>query len=89
MIYRGAGFLAVWFLAHPLPPFPVSKLDRRQTGRLRKRDKLLSGEGVGGKGWDQETLVLDKSFNTLCPELIAAWHRKVIRGFQSRVCLCC
>ncbi len=26
-------------------PPPVSKLDRRHTGRLRKRDKLLTGEG--------------------------------------------
>jgi hypothetical protein len=36
----------IWLLAHPLPP-PVSKLDRRQTGRLRKRNNLLTGEGGG------------------------------------------
>jgi hypothetical protein len=34
----------------PTPP-PVSKLDRRSTGRLKKRDNLLTGqregEGVG------------------------------------------
>jgi hypothetical protein len=34
-------------LAHPLPPSPVSKLDRRHTGRLRKRDNLLTGEEEG------------------------------------------
>jgi len=33
----------------PSPPSPMSKLDRRHTGRLRKRDKFLTGEG--GRGW--------------------------------------
>jgi hypothetical protein len=32
----------VWLLAHPLPPSPVSKLDRWHRGRLQKRD---------GTGW--------------------------------------
>ncbi len=44
MISRGPGFLAVvWFGASPTP---ASQLDRRRrhTGRLRKRDKLLTGE---------------------------------------------
>ncbi len=41
-------------------PSPVSKLDRRHTGRLRKRDDLLTGEG---RAWSriirpQESLVL-------------------------------
>ncbi len=36
----------------PPPPSSVSKLDRRHTGRLRKRDKLLTGEG--GKGVGEE-----------------------------------
>ncbi len=31
----------------PPPPPPFSKLDRRHTGRLRKRDSLLTGEGAG------------------------------------------
>jgi len=36
--------------AQPLPPpAPISKLDRRHTGRLRKRNKSLKGEG--GRGW--------------------------------------
>jgi hypothetical protein len=30
-----------WFLHRPLPSSPVSYLDRRHTGRLRKRDNLL------------------------------------------------
>ncbi len=33
----------IWLLAHP-PPFPVSKLDRRYTGKLRKRDNLMTVE---------------------------------------------
>ncbi len=40
----------IWLLAHPPP---VSKLDRRHTGKLRKRDNLLlgGGRGKGGRGW--------------------------------------
>ncbi len=55
----------------PLPPSPIIKLDRRHTGRLRKRDDLLTGEGVGGvqgpkSHYLRESLVRHKSFNTLC-----------------------
>ncbi len=34
----------IWLLAHPLSC--CSKLDQRHTGRLRKRGKLLTGEGM-------------------------------------------
>jgi hypothetical protein len=34
----------IWLQPHPLHPLP---LDRQHTGRLRKRDNLLTGEGVG------------------------------------------
>ncbi len=65
----------IWLFAHPHPPPPsVSKLDRRYTGRLRKRDKLLTG--VWGKGVGEEpnpmierSLAFYKSFNILW----AAW----------------
>jgi hypothetical protein len=53
MIYRGPAFLAfVLFVSLPTPfcPSPVSKLDRRHTGRLRKRDNLLTGEEEGVRG---------------------------------------
>jgi hypothetical protein len=45
------------------PPSPVIKLDQRRTGRLRRRDKLLTGEGGRGWAWNrilrpQESLVL-------------------------------
>ncbi len=53
------------------PPSPVNMTDRRHTGRLRKRDNLLPGEGGKG-GWarswiirPQESLILYKSFNAL------------------------
>ncbi len=36
----------------PSPP-PVSMLDRRHTGRLRKRDNLLTGGGGGRGGWQR------------------------------------
>jgi hypothetical protein len=39
----------------PPPSSPVSKPDRQHTGRLRKRDNLLTGEGGGGaKSYDGE-----------------------------------
>jgi hypothetical protein len=37
----------IWLLPHTLPPSPGSKMDRPHTRRLRKRDNLLTGEGVG------------------------------------------
>ncbi len=65
---RGPGFLAVvWFGSSPSLS-SVSKLDRRHTGSLRKRDNLLTREGEGGSQiirW-RASLVLYKSFNTLC-----------------------
>ncbi len=56
----------------PLPPLPPSfynLLDRRHTGRQRKRDNLLMGEGrEGGWGGDKD-YGGDEAwyvFNTLC-----------------------
>ncbi len=54
----------------PCPPSPVSKLVRRHTKRLRKRDNFLTGEWERGQAWSriirpQESLVLYKSFNSL------------------------
>jgi hypothetical protein len=40
----------IWLLPTPSPLSPVSELDRRHTGRLRKRDNLLTGVGEGGGG---------------------------------------
>ncbi len=42
-------------LAHHLPPSPVSKLDRRHTGRLRNRYKLLKERKRGGGGVAEES----------------------------------
>jgi hypothetical protein len=60
----------IGLLSQSSNPLPVSKLDRRHTGGLRKRDTLLTGEE--GRGWvwrrmirTQESLVLYKSLNTL------------------------
>jgi hypothetical protein len=64
MIYRRPGFLA-----RPLPLSPVSKLDRRHTGRLRKRVSLLTGEGEKGMSVEPtiaRNLTCYKPFNTLC-----------------------
>jgi hypothetical protein len=54
MTYRRLGFLAVirfCYSSSPTPPPSLdSKHDRRHTGRLRKRDKMLTGEGGGVMG---------------------------------------
>ncbi len=60
IIYSGPGFFAVvWFASSPTPssppPSPVRKLDWRNTGRLRKRDNLLTGEGK--KGWGRRQII--------------------------------
>ncbi len=53
MIHGGPDFLAV-VLPGSSPtlstPSPVSKLDQRHTGRLRRRDNSLTWEGGGGWG---------------------------------------
>jgi hypothetical protein len=72
MIYRGPGFSPSYDLTPP-PPYPVSKLGRRHTGRLRKRNIFLTGEG-GGRSQiirRREILALYKSFSTLCLPLQA------------------
>jgi len=60
----------IWLIAHPLPPSPIWKIDWRQTGRLRNRDNLLTGEGLRGAGevpnhTTTRKLVFYKSLNTL------------------------
>ncbi len=56
------------------PPPPPSKLDRRHIWKTEKERQLADGRGARGrKGWGRcqiirrrESLVLFKSFNTLC-----------------------
>ncbi len=68
MIYRGPGFLSVvWFGSspHPLnppPTSPVSKLDWRHTGRLKKERQLADG---WGGGWGAESYHSKKAWSSL------------------------
>ncbi len=80
----------------PPPPSPVSKLDQRRTGRLRKRVSLPSGGGRGrGLGrshiarW-REISVLYKSLNThrrkvFCKNYIAHPTLDTIREVSEHV----
>jgi hypothetical protein len=44
----------IWLLPHPLFTYsPVSKLCRRNKGRLRKRDNSMKGEEGRGRGRSQ------------------------------------
>jgi hypothetical protein len=63
-------------LPHHPPPSPISKLDKRPIGRLKKRDNLLTGERGGVreesfKSYESEKapLVLYESFNALCEHI--------------------
>ncbi len=81
----------------PPPPPPPSKLDRPHTGRLRKRDNLLTGEGILRR---RESLALCKLFNTLCLaslplspatrcwQLSSKWQRESLVLYKSFNTLC-
>jgi hypothetical protein len=42
----------IWLLPNPLLPSPASKIDQQHSGRLRKRENLLTAKGVGAKSYD-------------------------------------
>ncbi len=68
-VYREQGFLALfWFGPSPSSPSPISKLDRKHTGRLSKRDNLLTGEGWGAESYDRE-----KAWSSINQSLLSAW----------------
>ncbi len=72
-IYRGQGFLAdVQFGSSPSP---VSKLDRRHTGRLRNSDNLLTEGGGGGT----------TSYNY--EKARSSKNRAILSGRACRLCL--
>ncbi len=70
---RGPGFLAVVIFNSSPSPFPVSKLDRRAASHVKSEKKRQLADARWGRGvgrsqimrW-RESLVLCKSFNTLC-----------------------
>jgi hypothetical protein len=54
----------IWFL-----PTPVSELDRRYKGRLRKRDNLLTGEERQGRGRSQ---IGEKTWTSINHSILSA-----------------
>ncbi len=82
----------IWLLAHPLPPSPVSKLQRRHTGYRRKDNFLTESRDRGERGWassriirPQESLVLYKSFHTVWYLLRLCSFRVVMRNILPKV----
>jgi hypothetical protein len=73
----------VWLLPHPPP---VSKLERRHTGRLRKRDNLRTGKGkAGAKSYDGEKAWSSGlSLNTLCKHPFSVIGTRGKPGVHSR-----
>ncbi len=78
MIYRGPSFSCGRMIRlHTLylpPPSPVSKLDRRHTGRQEKEWQVTDGRGGGGG------LALYKTFNTLWVNVCFVFHFEGGRG---------
>ncbi len=97
MIYRGPGFFAdARFGSSPTPSStsPVRKLDRGQTGRLKKRDSLLTGGGGGERRAELYHRKKPQSFTN--HSILSARHRgtfitlsSTVRslGLKGRVCL--
>jgi hypothetical protein len=57
---------------HAPPPLPpVSKLDRRHTGRLRKRENLLTRGGGGGRG--DEPYARRKAWDSINQSIVRAY----------------
>jgi hypothetical protein len=65
----------------PSPPPSVRKLVLRHTGRLRKRDNLLTGEGEGG-GRGAESYDGEKAGYSIKPSILSVKY--VIRKVTSR-----
>jgi len=85
MIYRDPGFLVA---PRPAPP-PVSKLDRHLTGRLRKRDNLLTGVGEEPnhlkKTWSSInhsilSVLYSTMYCTYVPKYLRKWRKEDWRG---------
>ncbi len=53
--------------------FPVSKPDRRHTGRLRYRDNLLTGEGEWGRG-GAKSYDSKKAWSSINPSILSGWR---------------
>jgi hypothetical protein len=93
MVYRGPGYLAVLrFGTSPAPsPAAVCKLDRRHTGRLRKREDLVTeekGERVQERSQiihsTERKPVLYKLFNTLCLQYFTCHEEKIINNWDKK-----
>ncbi len=80
-IFRGR---MIWLLPNSLPTSPVSKLDRRHTWRLWKRDthNLLTREGGGGRGGggEEQIIRLERS-----PVLYN--HSVLSPGYNMSICM--
>ncbi len=91
-IYKGQGFYAIvlYDLAPPLTsssPSPVSKLDRRHTGRPRKRDHMLTGKG--GKGWRRsQSYDSEKAWSSINHSILSGYKPsfRVGSGSASKRC---
>ncbi len=68
----------IWLAPWPsLPISPVSKLDRRHTWRIRKRDNLVRG---GGMGWERSQIIQRR-------ESLVLYKYSILSALASMPCL--
>ncbi len=87
-------FSPSYYLPPPPHPPPVSKLDRRQTGRLRKRDNLLIGEGGrGAKSARKPGALKIIQYSLVSPDGVGGEYEKTssaaeLSVYDTGVCVC-
>ncbi len=75
---------------HCPPPSPISELDRRHTGRMRKKDNLLTGEGgrgVGGaKSYEDGEKTWSSINNSILSDVSVRLHEKIEGKPINKIC---
>jgi hypothetical protein len=66
----------IWLLVHPLPPLSKICSNRRHTGRLRKRDNLLTGEREGKEVGEETNNTAARKPGTI--SILSAWIAVII-----------
>ncbi len=77
MNYRGRTICDL-FLAHPLPPSPVSKLPLFLSLPVCRRSSLLTGEKVGGGGRGVESYDRKKAWPSVIHSLLSASINSIV-----------
>ncbi len=71
----------------PRPRFPVSKLDRRNTGRYEKERQLADGRlGAGGGGGGARSYADEKAWSSVNHSILSGPHKTLEKGSTKAIC---